>query len=219
MPISCSTDDPLALLIGMLLDQQVPMEWAFQGPHTLKERLGEARRRDDRGDAGRRPQGGLLQRSRPCTGSRARWRKRAQALCQALVDDYDGDAARVWTTATSGDELLARVRALPGFGVEKAKIFLALLGKRLGVAPDGVGEAAKPFSDATQRSVADIDSAEALAAGPCLEAGPEGQGQGQRRLNPTLLGYDGDPTGAVGTCRSSSTFCAPTPDHAWTTGL
>jgi uncharacterized HhH-GPD family protein len=90
--------------------------------------------------------------------------KRTQALCQALVEDYSGRAATVWTTARTGEELLARLEALPGFGTEKAKIFIALLGKRLGVAPPGWKAVAKPFSDSEMRSVADIYSPETLEA-------------------------------------------------------
>jgi uncharacterized HhH-GPD family protein len=155
-------EDPLALLIGMLLDQQVPMEWAFKGPHTLKERLGDldcaaiaAMPEDDvRAVFSAKP---ALHRFPGSMGART------HALCQAIVDGYGGDAATIWTTAKTGDELLARLKALPGFGDAKAKIFLALLGKRLGVAPPGWEEASTPYSDATKRSVADIDSPEALA--------------------------------------------------------
>jgi uncharacterized HhH-GPD family protein len=154
--------DPLALLIGMLLDQQVPMEWAFKGPHTLKERLGTL---DAAAIAAMSPDDvKAVFAAKPALhrfpGSMA---TRTHALCQALVDEYDGDAAKLWTTATTGDELLARLKALPGFGDEKAKIFLALLGKRLGVAPPGWEDAAAPYSGATKRSVADVDSPEALA--------------------------------------------------------
>jgi uncharacterized HhH-GPD family protein len=157
------TEDPLALLIGMLLDQQVPMEWAFKGPHTLQERLG-----------GRLDAGAIAAMSpdelkdvfsaKPALhrfpGSMA---TRTHALCTMIVEEYGGDPERIWKDAKSGDELLARLEALPGFGEEKSKIFLALLGKRLGVAPTGWEQAAKPFSDKTKRSVADIDSPEALA--------------------------------------------------------
>jgi uncharacterized HhH-GPD family protein len=83
--------------------------------------------------------------------------KRVQAMCQLMVDTYDGDAARVWTTAADGKELLKRVAALPGFGTQKAKIFVALLGKQLGVTPPGWREACAPFGDAgSYRSIADI---------------------------------------------------------------
>jgi uncharacterized HhH-GPD family protein len=88
--------------------------------------------------------------------------KRTHALCTHIVEHYDGDAAKIWTSTRDAQELFSRLRALPGFGEEKAKIFLAILGKRLRVAPKGWEEYAKPFSDAQPRSVADIDSAEAL---------------------------------------------------------
>jgi uncharacterized HhH-GPD family protein len=155
-------DDPLALMIGMLLDQQVPMEWAFSGPLRLKERLGG---RLDAADIASRDPGELEQlfKGPPALhrypGSMA---KRTQALCQHLVDHHGGDAADVWTGVDDGRELVRRVKALPGYGGEKAKIFTALLAKRFGVRPAGWEEAAAPFSDDEPRSVADIDSAETL---------------------------------------------------------
>jgi uncharacterized HhH-GPD family protein len=155
-------DDPLALILGMMLDQQVPMEWAFIGPYRLRGRLGHL----DAGEIAAMAPADLEAafKGPPAVhrfpGSMA---KRAQALCQALVDDYGGDAAAVWAGVTSGTELLARVHALPGFGMEKAKIFTALLAKRFGVAPPGWEVATAPFSDDQPRSVADIGSAEELA--------------------------------------------------------
>jgi uncharacterized HhH-GPD family protein len=88
--------------------------------------------------------------------------KRTYALCQVIVDEYDGNAANIWTETDDPKELLARLKALPGFGEEKAKIFLALLGKRFGRAPAGWEKYAKPFSDKSPRSVADVDSPESL---------------------------------------------------------
>ena len=157
-------EDPLALLIGMLLDQQVPMEWAFRGPYTLRERLGVSGRLDAATIAAMAPDDfEALFRNKPALhrypGSMA---KRTHDLCRHLVDEYDGDAAALWRDASDGAEVYRRLRALPGYGEEKAKIFLAILGKRLGVAPPGWEEAAAPFSDATPRSVADIDSPESL---------------------------------------------------------
>jgi len=155
-------ESPLALLLGMLLDQQVPMEWAFMGPYTLKERLGGL---VAGAIAAMDPEAlEAVFRSKPALHRYpASMAKRAHALCQVLVDEYGGDAANVWKDVAAGNELLARLRALPGFGEEKSKIFLALLGKQMGVRPEGWEAAAKPFSDATKRSVADIDSPEALA--------------------------------------------------------
>jgi uncharacterized HhH-GPD family protein len=157
-------DDPLALLIGMLLDQQVPMEWAFRGPLTLRQRLGATARLDAAAIAAMAPDElEAVFREKPALhrypGSMA---KRAHSLCRHLVDEYGGDAAAVWQGAASGEELYRRLRELPGYGDEKAKIFVAILGKRLGVAPPGWEATAAPFSDATPRSVADIDSPEAF---------------------------------------------------------
>jgi uncharacterized HhH-GPD family protein len=154
--------NPLALLIGMLLDQQVPMEWAFRGPYTLNERLGGL---DATAIAAMDPSAVEdTFKSKPALhrfpGSMA---KRTHALCQMIVDDYGGDPAKIWNEAANGDDLYARLRALLGFGDEKTKIFIALLAKRLGVRPDGWEAVAQPFSDATPRSVADIDSPETLA--------------------------------------------------------
>jgi uncharacterized HhH-GPD family protein len=89
--------------------------------------------------------------------------KRVQALARVIVDDYDGDAGAVWRDVETGDELRRRLMALPGYGEEKTRIFIALLAKRFDVRPKGWEEAAGPFGDDTARSVADIDSPEALA--------------------------------------------------------
>jgi len=157
------SSDPLALLIGMLLDQQVPMEWAFRGPLTLRERLGGTL---DASAIAAMPVDDLVAvfSAKPALhrfpGSMA---KRTHALCGHLVDHYGGDAANVWRDAPNGAELYRRLAALPGYGAEKARIFLAILGKRFGVRPPGWEDAARPFSDSTPRSVADIDSPESLA--------------------------------------------------------
>ena len=154
--------EPLALLIGMLLDQQVPMEWAFGAPARLKERLGG--QLDAATIAEMDPDElAAVFKGPPALhrfpGSMA---KRTQALCAALVASYDGRAEVLWEGAATGSELLRRLKALPGFGDEKARIFLAVLGKRLGVQPPGWEEAAVPFSDERRRSVADAVSPEAL---------------------------------------------------------
>jgi uncharacterized HhH-GPD family protein len=156
-------EEPLALMIGMLLDQQVPMEWAFGAPLRLRERL------DGRLDAAEIAALNPDRLEAVFRGPPALHRfpgamgKRTQALCQALVDDYGGDASQVWVNVGTGGELLRRLKALPGFGGEKARIFAALLAKRFGVRPPGWEEATAPFSDDQPRSVADIDSAESLA--------------------------------------------------------
>ena len=155
-------EDPLALVIGMLLDQQVPMEWAFRGPARLKERLGGTLDCNQIAAMSEDDVVAVFQAKPALHRFPGSMGKRTYALCRQLADEYGGDAAAVWTGAVSGDDLLARVVALPGFGEEKAKIFVALLAKRFGVRPKGWEAAAAPFSDATPRSVADIDSAEAL---------------------------------------------------------
>jgi uncharacterized HhH-GPD family protein len=155
-------EDPLALVIGMLLDQQVPMEWAFRGPVRLKERLGGTLDANAIAAMSEDEIVAVFQTKPALHRFPGSMGKRTYALCRFLADEYGGDAAAVWTGASSGAELLTRVEALPGFGEEKAKIFVALLAKRFGVRPKGWEEAAAPFSDAAPRSVADIDSAEAL---------------------------------------------------------
>ncbi|HSO96626.1 MAG TPA: HhH-GPD-type base excision DNA repair protein [Acidimicrobiia bacterium] len=155
-------ENPFALLVGMLLDQQVPMEWAFKGPATLQARLG---RLDPATVADLSPdEVDTVFRAKPAVHRfPSAMAKRTHALARVIVDDYGGDTAAIWCDAPTGADLLARLRDLPGFGDEKAKIFLALLAKRLGVRPPGWEAAAAPFSDTTPRSVADIDSPETLA--------------------------------------------------------
>ncbi|WP_405931818.1 HhH-GPD-type base excision DNA repair protein [Streptomyces sp. NBC_00827] len=155
---------PLAALVGMLLDQQVPMEWAFAGPYTIAQRMG----RDDLDAheiATYAPEAfATILSTKPAVhrypGSMA---KRIQQLCQYLVEHYDGDAATVWKDATTGDELLQRLKDLPGFGPQKAQIFLALLGKQLGVHPKGWRESAGLYGEQNSfRSVADITGPDSL---------------------------------------------------------
>jgi uncharacterized HhH-GPD family protein len=156
------SESPLALLIGMLLDQQVPMEWAFTGPKTIRERMdGElsAERicRADPDDLEAIFKGPPAVHRYP--GSMA---KRVQALCQHLLDEYEGRAEAVWEDADTGKELKKRLKALPGYGDQKARIFVALLGKQVGVQPDGWREAAGDYGLEGYRSVADITSPESL---------------------------------------------------------
>jgi uncharacterized HhH-GPD family protein len=156
------SSDPLALLIGMLLDQQIPMEWAFKGHATLAERLGGL---DAGAIAAMDPdEFAAVFSTKPALhrfpGSMA---KRTQELCRHVTDEWGGDAGAIWADVDDADELMARVRALPGYGDEKSRILVAMLAKRLGVRPAGWEEATAPFSDATPRSVADIDSPESLA--------------------------------------------------------
>lgn len=157
------SSDPLALLIGMLLDQQIAMETAFTGPLKIRERLGSL---DAATIAGYDADAFAEAFKTPPAvhrfpGSMA---ARVQALCTAVEQDWGGDAAAIWTRdEPTGAEVLKRLKALPGFGEQKAKIFLALLGKQCGF--DGVGwrEASAPYGeDGSFRSVADIVSPESL---------------------------------------------------------
>jgi uncharacterized HhH-GPD family protein len=155
--------DPLALVIGMVLDQQIPLEKAFSSPYVLTERLGHV---PDAAEIAGMPADDLVAIfSEPPAlhrfpGSMA---KRVQAMCQALVEQYDGDVSRVWTGAADGRDLLKRVAALPGFGNQKAQIFVALLGKQYGVDLPGWREAAGEYGPkGTYKSVADIRDAESL---------------------------------------------------------
>jgi uncharacterized HhH-GPD family protein len=155
--------NPFALLVGMLLDQQVPMETAFAGPKKIADRMGDF---DATEVADYDPDTfAALCSERPAIhrfpGSMA---KRIQALAQIIVDRYDGDAAALWTAGDpDGPELLRRLNELPGFGEQKARIFLALLGKQYSVTPRGWRTAAGEYGKAgTHLSVADIADARSL---------------------------------------------------------
>jgi uncharacterized HhH-GPD family protein len=156
-------ENPFALLLGMLLDQQVPMEWAFRGPYTLEQRLGRPLDAEALASLGPEKVEELFREKPALHRYPGSMGKRAYALASHIVEHYGGDAASIWRDADSGEEIYRRLRELPGYGEEKAKIFLAILGKRLGVAAPGWELAAAPFSDSTPRSVADVDSPEALA--------------------------------------------------------
>jgi uncharacterized HhH-GPD family protein len=156
-------EDPLALLIGMVLDQQVPLETAFAGPKKIADRMGGF---DAAEIADYDPDKfAALCSEKPAIhrfpGSMA---KRIQAMAQIIVDRYDGNAAAVWVAGDpDGKELLRRLKGLPGFGEQKAQIFLALLGKQYGVTPTGWRAAAGEFGKAgTHISVADIVDAKSL---------------------------------------------------------
>ncbi len=147
--------DGTAVLIGMLLDQQVPMEWAFTGPATLHDRLGHL----DASKIAAMDQEAFVA---VCCAKPAIHRfpasmgRRIHDVCTALVEQYGGRGEGVWAGVKSGGELYDRLRTLPGYGDEKAKIFVAILGKRFGVRPKGWREAAGKFGDDSPRSVADI---------------------------------------------------------------
>lgn len=155
--------DPLALLIGMVLDQQVPLEKAFSSPLELTKRLGhdldvtELAEYDSDELASIFAQRPALHRFPTSMAGRV------QGVARVLVADYDGDVSRLWAGVEDGHELLARIEALPGFGGQKAAIFLALLGKQRGVRPPGWQEAAGEFGqDGVYMSVADIVDADSL---------------------------------------------------------
>ena len=154
---------PFALLVGMLLDQQYPMEHAFRGPAKLLDRFGTL---DPRAIADADPEAFAdLAATPPAIHRYGRsMAARVQALARVVLDDYDGDASRLWTTSASPEETVTRLKALPGFGDQKARIFAALLGKQLGVRPAGWREAIGPYAeDGSYRSVADVVDAESLA--------------------------------------------------------
>ncbi len=157
--------DPLALLLGMLFDQQFPMERAFAGPRLLADRLGVDRLSAADLAAADPERLAAVFRGPPAVhrypGSMA---GRAQALCRLLVERYDGRADALWSDAPDGATLLRRIGELPGFGAQKARILVALLGKQYGVTPPGWREAAGPYGEeGSRRSVADITGPESLA--------------------------------------------------------
>jgi uncharacterized HhH-GPD family protein len=174
VPLSLSQDadadalldrDPLALLIGMLLDQQISMEHAFWAPSQLAARLG--REQLDAGEIAAYDPEQMVEifaRTRALHRYPKAMAARVQALCSAIVEQYDGDVTRVWSTAETGNELYTRLTALPGFGPQKAKIFTALLGKQRGVTPPGWREAAGDYgAEGARMSIADVVDAESLA--------------------------------------------------------
>jgi len=155
------TEDPFALLAGMLLDQQFPMERAFAAPAKVLDRFGTL---EPGAIAAADPEQFKELCSTPPAihrfpGSMA---ARLQEVARVVTDEYDGDAARIWTGADSGAELLKRLQALPGFGRQKAQIFVALVAKQLGVRPDGWEKAAGDYALDGYRSVADVVDAASL---------------------------------------------------------
>lgn len=149
--------DGTAVLIGMLLDQQVPMQWAFTGPYTIRERLGHI-------DAKRIAALNVDDFVSICCEKPAIHRfpasmaRRIHAMCTVVANTYKGKGSNIWAGVDDAEELLRRLRALPGYGEEKAQIFVALLGKRFRVRPKGWKNVAGAFSDPQPRSVADINS-------------------------------------------------------------
>lgn len=157
------SQNPAALLIGMLLDQQVPMETAFAGPKKIADRLG---RLDVHEIAEMKPDEFIAVCAQPPAVHRfpKSMGERIQSLCTYLVEHYDGDATALWTSGEpDGKEVLKRLKALPGYGDQKARIFLALLGKQVGVEPTGWREAAGAYGDEnSRRSIADVVDQQSL---------------------------------------------------------
>jgi uncharacterized HhH-GPD family protein len=172
VPISLPVDDEanellsrnaLALLIAMLLDQQVPFERAFSAPRDLVRRLGHEPTAEELASFDPEALAAVFSERPALHRFPKAMAARTQELARLVAAQYDGDAGALWTTAPSGAELLKRVSALPGFGEVKAKIFVALLGKQLGVRPSGWREAAGSFGDeGSYVSVADITDDESL---------------------------------------------------------
>jgi uncharacterized HhH-GPD family protein len=155
------SNDPFALLVGMMLDQQYPMEHAFRGPAKVLDRFGTL---DPAAIAAADPEKfAALCTTPPAVhrfpGSMA---ARLQALAALVVEEYDGDAANLWAGVDSGKELLRRVMELPGFGKQKSQIFVALLAKQLGVRPEGWEAAVGAYAEEGYRSVADVVDAASL---------------------------------------------------------
>ena len=154
-------DSSFALLIGMMLDQQYPMEHAFRGPAKVLDRLGTF---EPHAIATADPEEFAAMASTPPAihrfpGSMA---ARLQELAALVEARYDGDVTRLWTEAATGKELFARVQELPGFGKQKAQIFVALLAKQLGVRPEGWEAVAGDYALEGHRSVADVVDADSL---------------------------------------------------------
>jgi len=158
------SESPLALLIGMLLDQQVPMETAFAGPEKLRVRMGGTLDARTIADADPEAMAELFKESPAIHRFPGSMAARVQTLCRTIVDDWHGDASAIWTEGEpSGAEVLKRLKALPGFGDQKARIFLALLGKQYGLDAEGWEQAAGDYAQpGSFRSVADIVDHESL---------------------------------------------------------
>lgn len=156
--------DPLALLLAMLLDQQVPMERAFAAPYELAQRLGHDLDVHELADYDPDELAELFAKQPALHRYPKAMAGRVQHICQALVERYDGDVTGLWRDVSDAHELLERLVALPGYAIQKAQIFVALLGKQRGVQPEGWREVAGSYGEeGVYRSVADVTDAESLA--------------------------------------------------------
>jgi uncharacterized HhH-GPD family protein len=155
--------DPLALLIGMTLDQQDKLEKAFSSPYVLSQRLGHVPTAEELANADLDELIAVFAKPPSLHRFPKAMAGRVQEVCRVLVERYDGDAGNLWKDADSGAELVKRVASLPGFGKQKSQIFTALLGKQFGVQPPGWREAAGHYGEeGSYRSVADIVDAGSL---------------------------------------------------------
>ncbi len=156
--------DPLAVLLGMTLDQQVTMEKAFSSPYVLAQRLGHEPTAAELANYDLDALIAIFAKPPALHRFPKAFAARCQDVCRVIVDKYDGDAAALWTGASTGAELLKRIQELPGYGKQKAQILVALLGKRYGVQPEGWREAAGGYGgEDAYRSVADVVDDESLA--------------------------------------------------------
>jgi len=168
LPIDPAANDlllrsPLALLVGMVLDQQIPLEKAFSSPYVLEQRLGHPLDVHELAEYDPEALAEIFGRTPALHRFPKAMAARVQEVCRLLVDRYDGDPAALWGGASTGAELLRRISELPGFGKQKAQIMVALLGKQYGVRPTGWREAAGHFGDeGSYVSVADIADDAAL---------------------------------------------------------
>ncbi|NUT39906.1 MAG: Fe-S cluster assembly protein HesB [Thermoactinospora sp.] len=154
---------PLALLVGMLLDQQIAMEQAFAGPYVISQRLGHDLTAEEIASYDPEKFAALMADKPAVHRYPKSMAGRVQELAAYLVEHHDGRAEAVWEGVDDGKELLKRLLALPGYGKQKAQIFVALLGKQLGVQPEGWREAAGPYGEqGSFRSVADVVDADSL---------------------------------------------------------
>ncbi|MBW3662456.1 MAG: Fe-S cluster assembly protein HesB [Actinobacteria bacterium] len=158
-------DDPLALMIGMLLDQQVPMEWAFHSPFRLRQRLGRDLDAADIASIDPNEFEALFKQTPALHRFPGSMAKRVQAMCEQIAERFDNDAASIWKEAEDAQDLAKRLGSLPGWGKQKVSIFIALLGKQLSVTPDGWRDVAGRYGEeGSHRSIADVTGPDSLQA-------------------------------------------------------
>jgi uncharacterized HhH-GPD family protein len=180
-------EEPFALVVGMILDQQVPMQRAFRAPYLLAQRLGTPGRLDPAELASLPPDRLQAAFSEPPALHRfpAAMAERVRRAAEIVTSDFDGHAEALWQTAPDGETLRRRLQRLPGFGEQKARIFVALLAKQLGVTPSGWQEASAPFGEeGSFRSIADIVDDESHAAVQAYKRSMKAGQAGRSRSRP-----------------------------------